>query len=165
MGDLGIHKADLIRWLIGDEIQEVKAYVTTLDKKGPDGKLIEIDDNAICLLQSRTGIIGTLTAGWTNYGNENNSTVLYCSEGTMKIYDNPDFPLEIVKKDGEKVYYKIGGIQTNTSQTKSGIIDQFIASIEAGTPPEISGEEGLAALRIIFACFESSAIGAKVVLE
>jgi predicted dehydrogenase len=164
MGDLGIHKADLIRWLIGDEIQEVKAYVSTLDKKGPDGRLIEIDDNAICLLQSRTGIIGTLTASWTNYGNENNSTVLYCTEGTMKIYDNPDFPLEIVKKDGEKIYYKIGGIQTNAGQTKSGIIDQFVASIEAGTPPEISGEEGLAALRIIFACFESSAKGTKVVL-
>lgn len=162
MGDLGIHKADLIRWLIGDEIVEVMASVTTLDKRGPDGELIEVDDNAMCILSSKTGITGILTASWTNYGAEDNSTVLYCSEGVMKIYDNPDYPIEITKKDGEKIYYKVGKIQTNENQTKSGIIDLFVNSIVNGTAPEISGEEGLVALKIIFACMESSSTGKKV---
>ena len=38
MGDLGVHKADLVRWLIGDDIKEVMATIMTLDKKDPDGK-------------------------------------------------------------------------------------------------------------------------------
>ncbi len=162
MGDLGIHKADLIRWLIGDEITEVMALVTTLDKKGPGGELIGVDDNAFCILKSKTGITGTMTASWTNYGRENNSTVLYCSGGVMKIYDNPDFPIEITKRNGEKLYCKVGDIQTNDNQSKSGVIDLFVKSIATGIPPEISGEEGLAALNIIFACMESSASGKKV---
>lgn len=165
MGDLGIHKADLIRWLIGDEIVEVMALVTALDKKGPDGKLIEVDDNAICILQSKTGIIGTLSVSWTNYGAEDNSTILYCSEGVMKIYDNPDYPVELFKKNGEKVFYQIGKIQTNQNQTKSGVIDLFVDSIINHTPPEISGEEGLAALKIIAGCMESSRTGQKIRLN
>jgi predicted dehydrogenase len=162
MGDLGIHKADLIRWLIGDDITEVMAIVTTLDKKGPDGKLIDVDDNAICLLRSKSGIIGTLCAGWTNYGAEDNGTILHCSEGVMKIFDHPEYPIAITKKDGEKVYYRIGKIQTNENQTASGVIDLFVDGIVNDTPPEISGEEGLAALKIILACMESSRTGRKV---
>ena len=162
MADPGIHKADLIRWLIGDEIDEVMAYVTTLDKKNSEGKLIDVDDNAVCLLRSRSGITGTLTASWTNYGHEENSTVLYCAQGVMKIYDNPDFPVQIIYKNGDCAYFKCGRIQTNDRQLPSGVIDHFVRSIISGTPPEISGEEGLAALKIIFACMESAKSGKSV---
>ncbi|HOL91947.1 MAG TPA: Gfo/Idh/MocA family oxidoreductase [Clostridiales bacterium] len=164
MGDLGVHKADLIRWLIDDEIVEVKAYVATLDKKNEDNEPIEVDDNALCLLKSKSGIYGTLTASWTYYGSEDNSTVLYCTNGVMKIYDDPEFPIEITKKNREKVFYKVGNIQTNENQTASGVIDMFIDSVNRGEEPEISGEEGLAALRIVMACLESAATGKTITL-
>lgn len=155
MGDLGVHKADLIRWLIDDEIDEVKAYVSTLDKKNDKGEPIGVDDNAVAVLKSKSGIIGTLTASWTYYGDEDNATVLYCSNGVMRIYDNPDFSIVVTKKNREKVYYKVGRIQTNEDQPKSGIPDAFINSILTNTLPEISGEEGLAALKIVLACKKS----------
>jgi predicted dehydrogenase len=163
-GDLGIHKADLIRWLIGDEIQEVMAMVMTLDKKGQDGTLIELDDNVMCILQSKTGIAGMLSAGWTNYGFgfQDKDTILFCSEGVMKISDHPDYPLELVKRDGEKLLYRFDQGTMNQIRENSGVIDHFIDSIIEGVTPEISGEEGLAALKIIFACIESSMTGKKV---
>lgn len=164
MGDLGVHKADLVRWLINDEIAEVKAYVSTLHKTNEKDELIEVDDNAVCILRSRTGIYGTLTASWTYYGDEDNSTVLYCTEGIMKIYDNPEYPIEITKKNREKVFYKVGRIQTNENQTSSGVIDMFINGINGGIEPEINGEEGLAALRIVLACLESARTGKTVLL-
>ncbi|NLK69664.1 MAG: Gfo/Idh/MocA family oxidoreductase [Clostridiaceae bacterium] len=164
MGDLGVHKADLIRWLIDDEIIEAKAYVTTLHKTNEKDEPIEVDDNAICLLKSKTGIFGTLTASWTYYGAEDNSTVLYCTNGIMKIYDNPEFPIEVKKINGEKVYYKVGRIQTNQDQSSSGVIDMFIEGINSGKEPEINGEEGLAALRIVLACLESAKTGKSVFL-
>jgi len=162
MGDLGVHKADLIRWLIGDEIDEVKAYVSTQDKRNDKGELIEVDDNAVCVMKSKSGIVGTLTASWTYYGDEDNSTVLYCSNGVMRIYDNPEYPVVVTKKNREKAFYKVGRIQTNENQHNSGVIDLFINSIINNTPPEISGEEGLAALKIIIACMESSESGCAV---
>jgi UDP-N-acetylglucosamine 3-dehydrogenase len=165
MGDLGVHKTDLIRWLIDDEIVEVKAYVTTLDKTNDKDEPIEVDDNAVCLLKSRKGILGTLTASWTYYGAEDNSTILYCSEGVMKIYDNPYFPIEITKKNGEKIFYKAGKIQTNESQHNSGVIDLFVDSVINGRKPEIDGNEGLAALRIVLACLESARTGKACVVD
>ena len=165
MGDLGVHKADLIRWLIDDEIQEVKAYAMTLDKKFEDGRPIEVDDNAVCLLKSSTGILGTLTSSWTYYGDEDNSTVLYCSGGVIKLYDNPEFPVVVVKKNGEKLYYKMPGIQTNASQTSSGVIDRFVGSIKNNRPVEISGEDGLAALKIILACMEAAEKNTTVTIQ
>lgn len=165
MGDLGIHKADLIRWLIGDDIVEVMASIVTLDKTDGEGKRIEVDDNAHCILKSRRGIIGTLIASWTSYGEENNSTVVNCTNGILKIYEDPTFPIVVLKKNKEKVFYQTGKIQTNDDQVRSGVIDLFVKSILEDTTPEISGEEGLAAMKIIFACIESSQKGVAVKIK
>ena len=54
-GDLGIHKIDLIRYLLGDEIEEVSSFPGTLDKKLANGELIPVNDNMICLLRTKRG--------------------------------------------------------------------------------------------------------------
>jgi UDP-N-acetylglucosamine 3-dehydrogenase len=164
LGDLGTHKIDLIRWLTGDEITEVNAYMATLDKRDNEGNFVEVEDNVVSIMKTKSGIIGTLTFSWTNYGEEDNSTILYCSNGVMKIYDNPEFALEVIKKNGEKVQYNIGEIQTNTRQTKSGVIDAFVESIEKGMKPEVPGEEALASMKVIDACIESSQTGKSVTI-
>ena len=164
MGDLGIHKADLIRWILGEEIVEVQAMIGALDKKDENGRLIEIDDNAVCLLKSRTGIFGTLSASWTYYGEEDNSTVLYCTNGIIKVFDNPEFPVAVIKKNKEQVFFKVEGIQSNDKQMKSGIIDMFVKCVKENTPPEISGEDGIAALKIILSCMESAEKGCRIVI-
>ena len=165
MGDLGVHKADLIRWLIGDEIDEVMAIAVTLDKKGPNGQLIETDDNAMCILKSKTGIRGTLMAAWTNYCSKDDWTVIYCTEGVLKLYCNYNYPLEIEKRNGEKIFYRFDQDPFNQGGIMSGVIDQFVDSVVKGKTPEISAEEGLAAMKIVFACMESSESGKKIRID
>ena len=60
--DLGIHKTDLIQYLLDTEISEVKAVIATLDKKTPEGTPVSVDDNSICIYTMKNGIIGTMTA-------------------------------------------------------------------------------------------------------
>ena len=43
MADLGIHKTDLIQFLLGQTIVEVSAKLSTLDKRYADGSLIGVD--------------------------------------------------------------------------------------------------------------------------
>ncbi|PEC57418.1 Gfo/Idh/MocA family protein, partial [Bacillus wiedmannii] len=57
MGDLGVHKADLIRYILNEEITEVGAFVETSAKT-----FSNVDDCAVCILKSESGIIGTLAA-------------------------------------------------------------------------------------------------------
>ena len=54
-GDLGVHKADLMRWLLGQEFAEVGGFISTLDKRDADGKLIDLDDNAYLTLRTNAG--------------------------------------------------------------------------------------------------------------
>ncbi len=60
MADLGIHKTDLIQFLLGENVVRTTARLTTLDKRGADGNLIGVDDNAICIYEMKSGIITTL---------------------------------------------------------------------------------------------------------
>ncbi len=155
MGDLGVHKADLIRWLIGEEISEVAAFVSTLDKKYDNGQLINVDDNATCILKTKSGIIGSLIASWTYKGGEDNGTIIYCEKGVLKIGYDPEFQVIVNYKDDTRDCYNVGGISTNLKQLNSGVSDLFIDCILNGREPEISGDEGLKALNIILACLES----------
>ena len=162
MADLGIHKTDLIQFLTGQKVVETTAVVTTLDKKGPDGQLIGVDDNAVCIYRMSGGAVGTMTASWTYYGAEDNSTILYGTRGIMRIYDDPAYSIKLTTADGENILYDIDQIQTNDNQTKSGVIDLFMDSLVNNTPPEISGEEALSAMRAVFASIESSKTGKTV---
>ncbi|MBD5393353.1 MAG: Gfo/Idh/MocA family oxidoreductase [Lachnospiraceae bacterium] len=162
MADLGIHKTDLIQFLLNDYITKVTAQMTTLDKCYSNGDRIGVDDNSICIYEMSKGCIGTMTASWTNYGKENNATILYGTEGVMKIYDDPEYSIIVEKKNGEKILYDIDQIQTNDNQTKSGVIDAWIDSIRNNIQPDISGESVLNSMRVVFAAMESAEKGKTI---
>lgn len=162
MADLGIHKTDLIQFLTGQHVVRTTARVVTLDKKDASGQLIGVDDNAICIYEMSGGTMGTMTASWTYYGAEDNSTILYGEKGIMRIYDDPAHSIVVKLADGTEKVYDVEQIQTNDNQTKSGVIDLWMNCLETNTPPEISGEEALYAMRAVFASLESAKAGTTV---
>jgi predicted dehydrogenase len=156
MADLGVHKTDLIQWLTNSRVVETSAVVRTLDKRYSDGSLIGVDDNTICTYTMDNGAIGTMTASWTYYGEEDNSTVLYGTKGIMKIYSDPDYSIIVIHSDGSKAFYQIDQIQTNDNQTSTGVIDEFIDALENHREPAVRGEDVLSAMRVVFANIESA---------
>lgn len=162
MGDLGIHKTDLIHFLTGQRIVETTARLHTLDKMGPAGDPISVDDNAFCIYRLEGGGVGTMHVSWTFYGPEDNSTIIYGTKGIMRIYDDPDYSIRVSTLNGEEILFDIDKIQTNEVQTKSGVIDAFIEGILQNKEPEISGEAVLHAMRVIFASIDSSRLGKTI---
>ena len=162
MADLGIHKTDLIQFLTGQHVVRTTARVVTLDKKDASGQLIGVDDNAICIYEMSGGTMGTMTASWTYYGAEDNSTILYGEKGIMRIYDDPAHSIVVKPDDGTEKVYDVEQIQTNDNQTKSGVIDLWMNCLETNTPPEISDEEALYAMPAVFASLESAKAGTAV---
>ncbi|MCR5090351.1 MAG: Gfo/Idh/MocA family oxidoreductase [Oscillospiraceae bacterium] len=162
MADLGIHKTDLIQFLLGQKVVKTTAKLKTLDKRGADGNLIGVDDNAICIYEMANGVIGTMAASWTYYAAEDNSTVVYGTKGEIRIYDDPAHSI-VLKKAGEETrYFDVEQIQTNDKQTKSGIIDMWIDCLIKNEDSPISGESVLSAMRAVFASIESSETGKAV---
>lgn len=152
MGDLGVHKADLMRYLLG-EFTEVGAFIETNAKQNT-----EVDDNAVCILRTESGIIGTLAASWAYVsGGGDNSTIIYGEKGTLRLEADPEYSLIEEYRDGSAVYHKLDKIQTNEEggQTSSNVISHFVESIVQNKEPLISGEEGMKSLQIILAALES----------
>lgn len=162
MADLGIHKTDLIQFLTGQRVVRTTARVTTLDKRDAEGNLIGVDDNAVCIYEMSGGAFGTMTASWTYYGAEDNSTILYGTKGIMRIYDDPAHSIVVKLADGTVKTYDVEQIQTNDNQTKSGVIDLWMDCLKNNRAPEISGREALNAMRAVFASIESSEKGCAV---
>ena len=159
-GDLGIHKADLMRFLLGEEFTQVGGFVDTLEKKGPDGDPLKLDDNAFLHLKTTSGIIGSIHIAWTNYGRiEDNGTQLYCENGAMRIGMDPTYGVMVDYLSGQKERYVVGEMATNTKQVASGVIDSFTRCILSGTPPTINGAEGYKALDVILTAVEASKEG------
>ena len=162
MADLGIHKTDMIQYVLGSKIVKTQAVLTTLDKRDATGGLIGVDDNAICIYQMDDGVIGTMTASWTYYAAEDNTTVIYGTKGELRLYDDPKYSVQQINADGTRIDYQIDQIQTNDNQTASGVIDLFVDCLVQKKAPEISGENVLHAMKAVFASIESSAKGCAV---
>ncbi len=162
MADLGIHKTDMIQYVLGTKVVKTQAVLTTLDKRGADGGLIGVDDNAICIYQMENGAIGTMTASWTYYSAEDNTTIIYGTKGELRLYDDPKYSVQQIMADGTRIDYQIDQIQTNDNQTASGIIDLFMDSLVENKEPEISGANVLHAMKAVFASIESSEKGCVI---
>ena len=162
MADLGIHKTDLLRFLLGQDVVRTTARLCTLDKRGPDDKLIGVDDNAFCIYEMSGGAFGTMTASWTYYGAEDNSTVLYGTEGTMRIYDDPAHSIVVIKADGSREFYDVEQIQTNDNQTASGVIDEFVSAVIEERPSIFDAADVINSMKAVFASIRSAEEGCTV---
>ncbi len=156
MGDLGVHKADLVYFLTGKKIKSVIIMAGTLDKKYEDGSHIDVEDNAFCMMKLSGNIEASLHASWTNYGQEDNSTVIYGTKGTISVFKY-DKDVVVHLKDGTRKDYNTGGISTNDSQKKSGIIDAFVEAVIKREKPIVTAEDGYHAIAALEAFKESSA--------
>ena len=58
--------------------------------------------------------------------------------------------------------YTLDKIQTNETQTKSGVIDTWLNCLRKNIPPEISGEEVLHSMRAFFAAATSAQTGITI---
>ncbi|WP_407270790.1 Gfo/Idh/MocA family protein [Radiobacillus sp. PE A8.2] len=148
-GDLGIHKIDLIHYLLSDEVEDVHAFHGALDKVDENGQPIEVCDNVVCALKTKKGRIGTASFSWTYYGAEDNTTTIYCQYGIIKIYHHPEDQLIVEMKDGTVIKYQLEPIQTNDNQTNTGVIDAFVEAIIQDKDPIVTGKDALVSLKVI----------------
>jgi predicted dehydrogenase len=158
MLDMGIHAIDLCLWLFGP-IAAVSAKAATLVKK------IEVDDNAVLLLEFTSGALGYIEVGWTS---------------------KPGFSgLEIYGTKGSIICDYIKGLQLCEGKASAGsdsfsewsVLDKKPAS--GGWPIEIpywldviegkerltmTGKAGRDALAVALSAYQSSDTGRRIAI-
>lgn len=161
-----IHNIDLLRWMMGDEIEEVFGMT---DKLNHD--FIEAEDLGLALIKFSNGSYG-LIEGSTNIYPRNLEETLYIfgSQGTIKAggksvnmieewsfadkLDNPEEIKSIYHEDPPNVY----------GFGHSPLYQNVIDAITLKQTPYVTALDGRNALELVLAIYQSSATGKSVKL-
>ncbi|GAH41264.1 unnamed protein product, partial [marine sediment metagenome] len=156
--DMGIHAFDLCEYYLG-RVKSVQANIRTIVKN------IQVDDNAVLLFEFDSGALGYVEVGWTSkpgfLGCE-----IYGTDGTLLV----DYTrgLQLVRGSSSAAETAEGETRTLEVDVTAGgwdvEVEHFVDCIRNKKPFLAGAAEGLSALRIALAGYESSKTGKKVVL-
>lgn len=154
ISDLGIHKCDVLSYMLGERFVSVGAFAGTRDKKDENGNYVDIKDNAVCILKTESGILGSLLLSYTNYGGRmENGEVIYCEKGVIRAQYYPDCVLEVKFDEGETIRYM------NKENPTSGVPEAFVKAIAAGGESPVKSEAAQEAMKVVCAIAESADTG------
>ena len=148
--NVGIHRLDLMRWLVGDDVKEVFCHRSCLlDTVGAD-------DHTIGILQYENGVVGTMICSRTSFNGEDRSTVLIGTGGTITTYARQHEVL-VEKLNGERQYYDFPSAHPQAYLELTDAHERFFQCILDNTPSPISARDGEESIRILSALDRSDA--------
>jgi predicted dehydrogenase len=159
MADLGVHKADLVRFLTGKEVAEVTAFTACLEKKRTT-----VEDNFVSCLRFTDGTIGTLAASWTTKGMDADYVILHCANGTLRVNEIPGKPLiaNLVKPECMIEFEMPDALSVYENAWGLGVSKGFVRAARGQEDPFCPGVEGARSLAIILACEKAAESGKTV---
>ena len=154
-----IHNIDLLRWMLGDEIEEVCAYTDNLNHP-----YIQAEDLGLAILRFKNGAYGIIE-GTTDIYPSNLEETLYIfgKTGTAKAggksvnileewkFENELEDEEKIKSENSEVPENIYGFGHNP------LYRDVISAIETNKKPLVDGEAGRRALELVLAIYKSAA--------
>lgn len=158
-----IHDLDLLLWLMGP-VESVQAMAATRLRK------IETEDVAGAVVQFKNGSLGVIEAATTIYPqNLEESLAIFGETGTAKISGKTANFIEtwLFEDTSEEEASQLKERVKQDPFGKPGhecIIEDMVSAIEEGREPIVTGEDGLAPVKLILAILESAEKGTKVVL-
>lgn len=158
LADLGVHKIDLMRWLLEDDFVEATGMMATLAKPA------DVEDTAFAVLRTRSGILGEMFAGWDMNPGSDNSTVLFCQKGILRLEQDPVYTVKVEMRAGEQMHIQTKALQTNEAggQYTSGVIDGFVDAVQNRKKVPIPADDVIRSLAAVLACVESAQKGRAV---
>lgn len=154
-----IHNIDLLRWFMGDEIDEVMAYTDQLVHP-----YLEAEDLGMALVKFSNGSYG-LIEGTTNVYPRNLEETLYIfgEKGTAKAAGTSDNIIEEWRfadeiDDSEEVKKRFSENPPNVyGYGHTPLYADVIEAIKTGRPPLVDAEAGKRALELVLAIYKSAA--------
>ncbi|MCK6259444.1 Gfo/Idh/MocA family oxidoreductase [Fictibacillus sp. KIGAM418] len=136
VGDLGIHKVDLMQWILEDVFSEWKVFKNAV-----------LDDRAVISLKTQSGVVGSINVSWNN-PLQDHRTVIYGDKGIMTFGEEFHI-LKVEKFDGEIIEVKIEPILRRDGKPSSCVIDHFLDCILYGISQVVNPRHVINSLEII----------------
>ncbi len=145
--DTLVHSIDIFRALTGQEIEVAQAVLSS-------SLPIEVEDSASLLVRSSGGILGTLNCSWVTpvsdsfvriHGREGQAVIDYNAEAGLRYKLADDAAWTERQFDAPDRFLQQAA--------------HFLDCVEGKSSPLVSGEDGLAVMRVIESAYESAGAG------
>jgi predicted dehydrogenase len=150
MSDLGSHKIDLIRWLLGQDITWISAFANTFEKS------TELEDTAVFSMQLSGGTLATLHVSWAFRPDWDNNLVVRCERGVIRVPTEAAEPVRVLAVDNEG--RKIESTHLCSTEDPSGwfgAVKAFVTAVLEKQPSPCPGSDGRSALAAVLAAHQS----------
>ena len=158
-----IHGIDLLRWMMGDEVEEV--YGVT---KRQFHDYLECEDIGMAVVKFKNGAVGTIE-GTTNVYPKNLEETLYLfgETGTVKLGGTSTNNIDVWDfADEDEADGRNKGLQEATSNVygngHTSLFADMIEAIQQDRKPYVDAAAGRNALEMILAIYQSAASGKPV---
>lgn len=170
---LGIHPIGWVRYFLGKEVVEVMGATSGGGERNLKHQHFEGEDWSIGLLTFQDGARALIEANYTTAGGLDDVVEIYGTEGTMKIDLSKGSPITMFSLPGyaysiEKAELTTGWSMPAVEEERNlGYADElgyFVDCVRTDTEPMfgVRGEDGLVALEITMAIYESARTGRVV---
>ncbi len=149
--DNGVHMIDMLRWY-GGSITSVSGQAHGLKLKQGD-----VEDNAIGLFTLGNGGMASLQCSWTWPGGYSLLFHMICENGTIDLSTND----VIVQRTGSE---ESETLTPPPMDAWSEEVKHFLAASRGEEAPFVRPDDGIEAVKVAVACYESSSTGRTVQL-
>lgn len=164
-----IHQIDLLQWLAGP-VSEVFAFAATLNHER-----LEVEDTLVGTLRYANGALGQVSAATSLWPGSAKSLQVHGTEGFFRIDD--DMLVDWRTRSGgdaerQELLELYGGVGKGGSSDPMAIsftnhllqYQDLLEALEQGRAPAIDGREGIKAVQVVEALYESARSGKPTVL-
>ncbi len=181
--DLGVHVIDLGLWLLEfPRVQTISGHVRSLFGpysrktwgKSPSSvrdDAFDVDDGGVAFMRLSNGATMSLQVTWAEHSQPHEDAFRVEVQGTdgtailhVRNYKNEDTLRFYTEIEGAPVTV-IPSVNFDGHQGHAALIVDLAASLRAVTPPAATGEQGLIAVEILEALYQSAAAGHEVRID
>lgn len=159
-----IHGVDLLRWMLGGEIEEVTALTARMSHD-----YIEAEDVGMALVRFKNGTLGMIEGTVNTYGKDLEETLyLFGTDGTVKlgglaadkveVWRVKGDPRDAAALDSAAPYDNVYGLG------HTSLYADVTDAIKNGRSPYVTARDGMEALELVLAIYKSAAEGRPVKL-
>lgn len=168
--DMGCHAIQFFRWMNeNNPIKSVYAQMST----SVHGNKTKGDDNSIIIIEFENGVTAIAEESWTKLGGMDDRAEIHGSEGvayadvlqgnSIQTYSKKGVD-NAVEKAGNTIGWSFIMYEEIWNYGFPQEFAHFVDCVKNDKEPLVSGEDGKAVLEIIFAAYESSGTGKKVMM-
>ena len=157
--DHAVHLVDVMRWYLNSEVREVYAQTNRI----LHAENVGVETGALTMLTFENGVFATIDASWSrppSWPSQSGLGFELVTERGAVMVDAFSQKLVVYSHEQQRPTWHNWGSDANRA-----MIGEFVDAIREERQPRVSGLDGLRAVEVTMAAYESAATGRPVLVE